>query len=769
MRFNVEDFGLEARGRCLEHVSMQADTQIVSAQDGSILAGEIGKQISIPGAVDMDAEILELVESRDIDGAAIVAGDDELTFALPDETDGFRQSVHGGWRITVEGAGAAGARLVTSVAEVLEPRTRLRLADPAVTGVSPTTAILNEPGRVRLSDHARATVGPVTVHLKDRTVNDARMTVGSKVLRSATANFSADDLATPVTIRAAGHLATTITGAIDDVNVTVAATARRTVADGIADVWDPSADAFPGFLSILDAIAVTGVGPAEIVFGAGVYDFTRPAHDSPALDAGLGLQGLTGVTIRGAGRGVTFLRLMPEQDLTHPDTHNVLDTHVFMARDCREVTMRDLTVHGAYLTMRRAVEQMHGIHIAQGCEDTVIDNVGVVGCAGDAIRLVGEPTNQVRRVRINGCRLVRAKRSGVAVQRSVSTVWLRDCYIEMVAPSSGSCIDLEPSGPGAPEDLFIDTNTLHHETDAVAVSLSGTGNGPPARRIRFSGNTLTGGGMGGVNARDVTISGNVIAAAPTGQVLAFRGIDGLSIQGNRISAAGSTRTAISLSTHDNVESSRIRITDNDIGGVGGIGGIGIDLTSGGSHIAICDNQIHGTGAAIGIRLNLVKATVHRDIRINDNSTTNFGSSGIRLVAQPPPATEENPQPTVEVIGVEISGNHLHVDTPTPPANLAGISLEGPAGQPGWLLRIVLNANRISDNIPRKIVRPGVPFVAIAGNPDSTTVYEGLAHPEGLVAAPPGSLYLQTSAPAPSSHFVKATGNDTLGWVRLVSA
>ena len=103
----------------------------------------------------------------------------------------------------------------------------------------------------------------------------------------------------------------------------------------------------------------------------------------------------------------------------------------------------------------------------------------------------------------------------------------------------------------------------------MAVSLSGTGNGPPARRIRFSGNTLTGGGMGGVNARDVTISGNVIEAAPTGQVLAFRGIDGLSIQGNRISAAGSTRTAISLSTHDNVESSRIRITDNDIGGVGG--------------------------------------------------------------------------------------------------------------------------------------------------------------------------------------------------------
>jgi hypothetical protein len=106
----------------------------------------------------------------------------------------------------------------------------------------------------------------------------------------------------------------------------------------------------------------------------------------------------------------------------------------------------------------------------------------------------------------------------------------------MAEPSTGSCIDLEPSGAGAAEDLVIDTNTLQHETDAVAVSLSGTGNGPPARRIRFSGNTLTGGGMGGVNARDVAITGNVVTAASTGQVLAFRGVNGLSIQGNRISA-----------------------------------------------------------------------------------------------------------------------------------------------------------------------------------------------------------------------------------------
>jgi hypothetical protein len=142
VRFNVEDFGLEARGRCLERVSVEANSSTVRVHDGSILAGDIGKQISIPGAVDMDATIVELVEFRRINGAAIVAGDDELTFALEEGADGFRK-VHEGWRITVEGAGAAGTRLVTSVAKVLEPRSKLRLADPAVTGVSPTTATLN--------------------------------------------------------------------------------------------------------------------------------------------------------------------------------------------------------------------------------------------------------------------------------------------------------------------------------------------------------------------------------------------------------------------------------------------------------------------------------------------------------------------------------------------------------------------------------------------------------------------------------------------------
>jgi hypothetical protein len=763
MRFNVEDFGCVADGRCLEQVSIEADTSVVSVSDGSVIASEIGKRIAIPGAIDMHATIADHVEFRKIPGARIDADSNELQFALSQQ-NALVPSVHEGWRITVDGAGPDGSRLVSDVDTVIDPRTRLRLAHLASTSVQNTTAVLNERGRVRLSDHARATVGPLTVQLADRTITDAEMTVGSKVLRSQTAAFSERDLSTPVVIRGAGHLNTTITQAVDDSTVEVADQAQRTVTDGIADVWNPGSTARDGFRAILAEISAVGAGPAEIVFGSGVYDFKRLPKQTGLLDAAIGLEGLTGVTLRGAGPGVTTLRLMPEQDLTHPETDTVLDTHVLMARNSRELSLRDLTVHGAYLTMAGAVEQMHGIHIAQGCQDTVVDAVTVVHCAGDAIRLIGEPGNKVRRVRINGCRLVRSKRSGVAVQRSVETLWIRDCYIEMAPPSTGSCIDLEPTGPGAPEDLFIESNTLAHSIPAVAVSLSGTSNGPPARRIRFTGNNLTGGGMGGVNARDVFISENHVTAGPTGQVLAFRGMNDLRITDNVIVAPGGQRTGIVVSRRNTVESTRVSITGNEID----VGGTGIEVISAGSHLDVCGNRVFGAGSNIGIRVELIAVPIHRDIRIAHNSLTNFGIAGIRLVGKLPPPTDEVPLPRVEVIGVGISGNHLHVDAPAPPAGLAGIDLEGPAGDPLWLRRVVIDGNRISDNVPRKIDRPTVPFITIAGNPDGTAVHEGQDPPNDLVSAPPGSLYLQTDSTSAAVMFLKTIGTDDQGWTQLAT-
>ena len=93
----------------------------------------------------------------------------------------------------------------------------------------------------------------------------------------------------------------------------LAAPAQRTVVNGPADVWRPGSDCAPPVRAMLQTAADSG-GPVELEFGAGVYDFTALPL-AGAASCAMRLTGLSDLTLRGAGRGVTVLRLMPEQDL----------------------------------------------------------------------------------------------------------------------------------------------------------------------------------------------------------------------------------------------------------------------------------------------------------------------------------------------------------------------------------------------------------------------------------------------------------------------
>jgi hypothetical protein len=57
MQFNVADFGCVADGRCPERVSIEAGSSVLRVGDRSVVATEVGKQIAIPGAIDMHATI----------------------------------------------------------------------------------------------------------------------------------------------------------------------------------------------------------------------------------------------------------------------------------------------------------------------------------------------------------------------------------------------------------------------------------------------------------------------------------------------------------------------------------------------------------------------------------------------------------------------------------------------------------------------------------------------------------------------------------------
>lgn len=332
-----------------------------------------------------------------------------------------------------------------------------------------------------------------------------------------------------------------------------------------------------------------------------------------------------------------------------------------------------MTLHGAYLTMRAAVEQMHGLHLSHGCGDVVVEQVEVFQSAGDGVRLLGEPDSKLSRVWIRGCRLIQNKRSGIAVQRAVNTIWIRDCYIEMTPPSSDACIDFEPTGQPtteAPTDIVIDSNVLVHATQTGAVSLSGTGAGQPARRVRFTNNTVRGGGVGGVNSVDLTIAGNTILAGTSRPALAFQGtLDGLRIENNRIVAQGALREGITVTRRPPDGPSRVRIAGNDIQAAG----IGITIATDRDHVEIRDNRVVGTGASIGIRLEAVGPQAPWDIRIVDNTVTNFGVAGILLASRG----------SARLAGVQVTGNDLHVDSPSDP-NLIGVSLaERTKDSHGW--------------------------------------------------------------------------------------
>jgi hypothetical protein len=757
MLLSVDDFGCVPDGRYLEKVSIQAGSTVLGVADGTVRPTDVGKRIAVPGAADLVATISGLIARKDVLSTSMVAGGTTLTAVLTAQEGFFQKRVHKGLRITVAGAGPGGTTFVTDVKDVTGPTT-LELADPATEAVTGAHATLNRRDLVALSDYARATALNVTVDLGDRVVTDAVMVVGQRGLRSVIAGFSSLDLGKPVTILAAGRLLTTIDAVTARTAVTLAAPAQRAVSSGPADVW--RTDSRPGFQQLLAALGSLEVQSADIRFGPGVYDFTRIPHAPGTLPAALGLNGLTNLRLWGAGPGVTVIRLMPDQDLHGPDTH------VIEARNCEKLTIRDLTVNGAYLTMAAVNEQMHGIHINEGCRDVVLERVEVFQSAGDGVRLLGSATNKVRRVWLDGCRLIQNKRTGIAFQRAAELVWVRDCYIEMTPPSTDSCIDFEPSGSSAPTDVIIDGNVLVHGTPTQAVSISGVNGTDPARRVRFTNNMLHGGAIGGVHAQDVTVAGNTITA-PSGAVMVFRGtFDGLRVENNKLVTADPQGDGILLAPLDGLGASGVRISGNEIEAAG----VGIALADVGSHIEVRGNRILGNDIAMGILVMLNRppdgtvpaVEVHRDIRIASNTITNFGDAGIQL---------STANTVKRFDGLEISGNEIDAGSAAVPNGLVGIRIPAPGhGTDRWLTTAVISDNRIADAVQVKIQRhgPTVPFLAISGNPAGRAVLEGDGNPNEIpVVAPPGSLFLQVDA-TPARLFLKASGTDGTGWVEMAT-
>lgn len=737
MILNVNDFCCEPDGRFLERVSIQAGSAALTDLDSTLRSSDVGKHIAIPGAADLNATIVGLSDYREITGAAMAAGSPVLTGTLinpeknPPVVESFVKDRLVGRRITVEGAGSGNGTLVTDIIDFQEPN-QLILAEPAVQAVSGVKVILNKPDHIALDDYARRCVNQLTIALKDRTIHDGEMIVGGRALFSETAKFSSLDLWTSVKIREAGLHVTTIQSVQSNSQATLAAPAPREVVEGQADIW--KTDSRPGFELLLSSLESQEIESAEILFGPGVYDFSRSPNPNGLMKAAIGLLRKKNLTIRGAGPGVTILRLMPQQDLEH------VNTHLIETRDCAHLQFCDLSLHGAYLTMAKTNEQMHGLFFNQGSEDILVERVRIFQAAGDGIRFLGrkanaqtnQTENKVRNIRVENCQLIQNKRSGLAFQRAVEFVSVRHCYIEMIPPSSDSCIDLEPSGL-PPTDIVLESNIMKHATPAPAVSLSGSESPPdPARRIKFSDNELTGGSVFCTDVNQLTIQNNRIRVtplqapfgpSPRPPISIALGGDSVMITGNfLVNDDPSTKAVIFLGGAREVK--RALVANNVCFARAG-GGIecssGHDVTIEGNMIVATDNCNNG----IRVRS---QSSLMDGISVRDNDVTVQGAgkweTGIHISADP------NPLGPISIIGNSIrhakkgivfdSNDYLQqpvcalnqthnvqfpfLDLAVPPLNIVtgGItSTGGPVGKPGAGRFIVGHGNpngRIVGNI-----------------------------------------------------------------------
>lgn len=514
---HVDDFGCVPDGRLLRRASMRAGDVELRDDDGPFRATDVGKFVAVPGAADLETTVSALVGRVDVSPVSITANGLHLVAGPSEEEDRPERRSHfvagdRDLRITVEGAGPSGGALVADVDQVVNSTT-LKLTLPATTTVSSANAVLYAPDRVTLGTHARAVVGPFSMTVGARTIDDAAMSFGSAALHSATADFTDDDLGKEVTVPGVGVLVATIVAVLDRFRVQLSDPATHDVHDAQADVW--RTDSRPGLELILAGRETRDVQPLEIRFGAGVYDFSRRPVGN-VMKAAIALGGCRNITLRGAGAGLTTLRLMPDQDLDTPDSH------VVHLRNCSGVAIRDLSVHGSFLTLATVNEQMHGILVDEGCEDITAADLHVVQTSGDGIRLVGAPDHEVRRVLIDTCSLVENKRSGIGFQRSVRQVRVQGCHIVAKAPSTDACLDFEPSGQGqedggaevvkrAPSEIVIDSNVMVHETDAAAVTLSGLSGADPLLDVQFTRNRVIGGAVFCTDVARMAFSGNLVS------------------------------------------------------------------------------------------------------------------------------------------------------------------------------------------------------------------------------------------------------------------
>ena len=93
MLLHVNDMGLVPDGRFLERASIAAESFALTDPDRNLRETDVGKNIAVPGALDLVTPIAALTGRKDVANASMDAGGatpDNLTATLP-PGQGFRE------------------------------------------------------------------------------------------------------------------------------------------------------------------------------------------------------------------------------------------------------------------------------------------------------------------------------------------------------------------------------------------------------------------------------------------------------------------------------------------------------------------------------------------------------------------------------------------------------------------------------------------------------------------------------------------------------
>jgi hypothetical protein len=447
---------------------------------------------------------------------------------------------------------------------------------------------------------------------------------------------------------------------------------------------------------------------------------------------------------------------------------------VIETADCRNLTFRDLSVHGAYLTLANSNEQMHGINIFPGSEEITVQHVTVFQSAGDGIRFVGNLGKKVSRVSVDSCRLIQNKRSGVSFQRGVEFVWVRNSHIDMTAPGSDQCVDFEPSGLAgtivAPTDVIIDSNMIVHgngNPTGVAVAIGGVSGADPARRVKFANNVVLGGEVFCTDVAELTIQNNTVlfpdSQKPAGDLVSIqRGGDSVLISDNvLISEHPGTGSVINLSEVNQRQVSRARVAGNLCITQSGVG---IQVVAS-DDVAVEGNMVVATGPCnLGIRVDAQTSAIdHVSVRGNDITVKDQGSwkTGISFVGRQPihhiSAVGNSIARATQ--GVAFSGTQFK-ETPVCASNRMEGDVANPlVGLPSLPLKAMVVGGATSRGGSRAGSGAGR-FLVGVGDPN---VPRG--DPLSAVPGNVGDIYQRVDGSAGATLYVKESGDGTTtGWV-----